>query len=235
MVFSGKSFDEALSEARALGYAEADPSADVDGIDTCRKICILSALAYGTIYPSELVPTEGIRNITPRDVSDAAGFGASVKLIANTRKTSDGKIMISVAPRFVPAENPLYNVRDVFNGILVSGEAVGDLMFYGRGAGRIPTAGAVLADIVEIIKHMDSKQLPPPVWVRGGSETLADAASEKSRFYCRVKGRRVPDNIISGKHIYSDGETSFVTVETDLAELEKQLAGYEVTARYRFI
>ena len=234
MISNGKSFDEALKEAQRLGYAEANPSADVDGTDTCRKICILSALAYGVIYPSELVPTEGIRNIASRDVRDAAEFGASIKLIARTRKTNDGKIMISVAPRFVPSNNPLYNVNDVFNGILVSGEAVGDLMFYGRGAGRIPTAGAVLADIVEIIKHMESKQLPPPVWVRGNSETLADPESEKCRFYCRVKGEKIPEQI-AVKSIYADGESAFVTDETDLPALNHQLSGFEVTAKYRFI
>lgn len=235
MISGGKSFDEALSEAQKLGYAEADPSADVDGIDTCRKICILSALAYGTIYPSELVSTEGIRNITLRDVSDAAEFRSFIKLIAHTSKNADGKIMISVAPRFVPFKNPLSNVSDVFNGILVSGEAVGDLMFYGRGAGRIPTAGAVLADIVEIIKHIDSKQLPPPVWVRGSADTLADPAEEKSRFYCRIKGEKTPPSLKALQHVYYGGESAYITAETTLPELEKQLAGYEVTAIYRFI
>ncbi len=228
MLKDGASFYDALAKARELGYAEANPSADVDGIDACRKICILAALAYGTVYPSELVPTEGIRNITSRDATDASALGASIKLIGHTEKTESGKVLISVAPRFIPDGNPLAGVSDVFNGILVSGEAVGDLMFYGRGAGRIPTAGAVLADIVEVVKHLPSKQLPPAVWTRGDASTLADNNEIACTFYCRVKGDNIPDGAKAVS--CADGESSFVCESITRNELNKKLENYSVTS-----
>ncbi len=228
MLSDGASFDDALAKARELGYAEANPSADVDGIDACRKICILAALAYGTIYPSELVSTEGIRNITSRDASDASALGANIKLIGHTEKTSDGKVLISVAPRFIPSFSPLAGVSDVFNGILVSGEAVGDLMFYGRGAGRIPTAGAVLADIVEVVKHLSSKQLPPAVWTRGDASTMANNNEIVCDFYCRVKGEKLPAG--TEKVSYADGESSFVWKGITRNALNKNLEDYCVTS-----
>ena len=232
MLVNGQSFDDALAKARELGYAEANPSADVDGIDACRKICILAALAYGVVYPSDLVYTKGIREISKRDASDAAKLGASIKLIGHAEKTDDGKVLLCVCPRVVPADVPLYSVSDVFNGIMVSGEAVGDLMFYGRGAGRIPTAGAVLADIVEIVKHMSTKQLPPAKWVRGDESTLADVKSALCAFYCRVKGDKLPEGVTSVS--VSDGETSFVTEKLTEYDLDAMLNGYEVTSKIRF-
>ena len=232
MLVNGQSFDDALAKARELGYAEANPSADVDGIDACRKICILAALAYGVVYPSDLVYTKGIREISKRDASDAAKLGASIKLIGHAEKTDDGKVLLCVCPRVVPADVPLYSVSDVFNGIMVSGEAVGDLMFYGRGAGRIPTAGAVLADIVEIVKHMSTKQLPPAKWIRGDESTLADVKNAPCAFYCRVKGDKLPEGVTSVS--VSDGESSFVTEKLTEYDLDAMLNGYEVTSKIRF-
>ena len=232
MLVNNAEFEDALKQAQQLGYAEANPSADVDGIDACRKICILAALAYGVIYPSDLVSTEGIRNVSKRDASDAAKLGASIKLIGHAEKTEDGKTLLCVSPRFVPATVPLYSVSDVFNGIMVSGEAVGDLMFYGRGAGRIPTAGAVLADVVEVVKHMSSKQLPPAKWVRGNESTLADIKSAKCAFYCRVEGDKIPAGV---KAVSSEnGQSSFVTDVISGYELEALLAGYNVASKIRF-
>ncbi len=228
MLAEGAEFDDALQTARELGYAEANPSADVDGIDACRKISILAALAYGTIYPCELIHTEGIRAISARDASDASELGAQIKLIGHAEKLENGKVLISVAPRFVPVTNPLSGVSDVFNGILVSGEAVGDLMFYGRGAGRIPTAGAVLADIVEIVKHITTKQLPPAVWTRGDASTLADNNEVKGTFYCRVKGT----NAVPGatQVVYRDDETACKVENVTRNELNKALEGFEATS-----
>ena len=233
MLQNGKTFDEALSKARELGYAEADPSADVDGIDACRKICILSALAYGKIFNSDAVYTEGIRNITKRDTSDASKLNAAIKLIGRTEKTEDGKVFIMVSPRMVTADSPLSHVNDVFNGILVSGEAVGELMFYGKGAGRIPTAGAVLADIIEVIKHLDSKQIPTAEWERVDDKELADYKSVPMTFYCRVKGDKIPEGakLVSSQ----DGESSFVIEKLTQHELEKNLGKYDVTSIIRFV
>ncbi len=233
MLQNGKTFDEALAKARELGYAEANPSADVDGIDACRKICILSALAYGKIYNSDAVHTEGIRNITKRDTGDAAKLNAAIKLIGRTEKTADGKVFIIVSPRMVTADSPLSHVNDVFNGILVSGEAVGELMFYGKGAGSIPTAGAVLADIIEVIKHLDVGQIPTSKWERADDRTLADYKSVPMVFYCRVKGEKLPENV---KPIsFEDGESSFVSEKITQYELEKELSGFDVTSVIRFV
>ncbi len=233
MLTEGTSFDDALANARELGYAEANPSADVDGIDACRKICILAALAYGKIYPSELISTEGIRNITQRDASDASALGANIKLIGHAEQTEDGKVLISVAPRLVPVTNPISGVSDVFNGILVSGEAVGDLMFYGRGAGRIPTAGAVLADIVEVVKHLPSKQLPPSVWTRGDASTIADNNEITHKFYFRVKG----ECSVCGAKMVScaDGETAYTVENITRAELNKLLEANDVMSVIAYI
>ena len=232
MLVNNVSFEDALKNAQQLGYAEANPSADVDGIDACRKICILAALAYGVIYPSDLVYTEGIRNVSSRDAADAAKLGASIKLIGHCEKTDDEKVLLCVSPRMVPSDVPLYSVSDVFNGIMVSGQAVGDLMFYGRGAGRIPTAGAVLADIVEIVKHMSTKQLPPAKWVRGDESTLADVKAAKCAYYCRVEGEKLPDGC--QKVSYDGGETSFKTDVIDGYALDELLSGYTVTSKIKF-
>ncbi len=231
MLTNNTSFEDALKQAQALGYAEANPAADVDGIDACRKICILAALAYGVIYPSDLIPTEGITKISKRDAADAAKLGCAIKLIGHAEKLGD-KTHVCVCPRIIPADNPLFAVVDVFNGIMVSGEAVGDLMFYGRGAGSLPTAGAVLADIVEIVKHMATKQLPPPVWVRGDASTLADAKSARCAFYCRVKGEKIPDGatLVS----FEGGESSFTTDVINEYEFDKLVSGYEVVSKIRF-
>lgn len=232
MLVNGQSFDDALEKARELGYAEANPSADVDGIDACRKICILAALAYGVVSPSDLVYTKGIREISKRDASDASKIGASIKLIGHAEKTADGKVLLCVCPRIIPSCNPLYAVSDVFNGIMVSGQAVGDLMFYGRGAGRIPTAGAVLADIVEVVKHMSTAQLPPAKWVRGDETTLADVKSAPCKFYCRVEGEKIPEGCTAVS--FENNETSFVTEAITEYDLDALLNGFAVTSKIRF-
>ncbi len=146
----GTSFEEALATAQWMGYAEADPTADVDGFDSCRKICILAAVAFGNLVSYEDVETVGIRHITADDIKKAEDKGAAIKLIARAVKTENGKVHISVKPYAVRRNNPLYAISDVFNGILVRGKISGDLMFYGKGAGKLPTAGAVVSDIIDI-------------------------------------------------------------------------------------
>ncbi|MDO5594005.1 MAG: homoserine dehydrogenase, partial [Eubacteriales bacterium] len=140
MIRGGLSFDDALKEAQEKGYAEADPTADIEGHDACRKICILSSLGFGRhIYP-EQVPTEGITHITLSDVAYARSGGYKIKLLGRSiRRESDGKVCAFVAPHLVHEESPLANVEDVFNAIQVTGDSIGDVMFYGRGAGKLPT------------------------------------------------------------------------------------------------
>ena len=156
MIREGMAFDDALKLAQQLGYAERDPSADVEGIDACRKICILASLAYGThVYPDS-VHTEGITAITKEDVGYAGAWGGVIKLIGEVKKLENGRIHIQMAPMFISRESQLANVDDVFNGILVRGDATGDVVFYGKGAGKLPTASAVVADVIDCVRHLKS-------------------------------------------------------------------------------
>ena len=152
MTQTGASFEDALAEAQKLGYAEANPVDDVDGFDACRKICILAAVASGKLIDYKDVPTKGIREVSQDMIKEAAENGGVIKLIGKA-KIDDGNIELSVAPEVIYADNPLYSVNDVFNGILVRGNDNGDLMFYGKGAGKLATASAVISDILDILSH----------------------------------------------------------------------------------
>ena len=158
MIREHMSFADALQLAQQLGYAERDPSADVEGADACRKICILASLAYGThVYPRE-VHTEGIAKITLEDVAYAEAWGGVIKLIGQVKMLESGKIHIGVCPMFVSRDSQLAWVDDVFNGILVRGDATGDVVFYGKGAGKLPTASAVVADVIDCVKHFAKRK-----------------------------------------------------------------------------
>ena len=153
MVKGGVSFAEALKEAQAKGYAEADPTADVEGIDAGRKICILSDLAWGKEVEPAKVRMEGISKLDLQDVAIASAAGYSVKLLGRAIRMEDGKVAAFVAPHLVPQSSPISHVEDVFNGVCIRGNAVGDVMFYGRGAGDLPTASAVMGDVLDVIDH----------------------------------------------------------------------------------
>ncbi len=160
MTQEGVDFATVLKDAQDKGYAERNPAADVEGLDAARKIVILAALAFGKAIAPADIHVEGITNITTEDVELAAKLGYSVKLIGHS-KLEDGKILAMVSPRLIPASNPLSSINDVFNGILLEGDMVGKVMFYGPGAGKLPTASAVCADIVDIIAHKnDTIKLP---------------------------------------------------------------------------
>lgn len=148
-------FADVLKDAQNKGYAERNPAADVEGLDAARKIVILAALAFGKAVSPNDIHVEGITEIATEDVEIANNFGYSVKLIGHAEKI-DGKILAMVSPRFIPHSNPLSGINDVFNGILLNGDMVGQVMFYGPGAGKLPTASAVCADIVDIIAHEKS-------------------------------------------------------------------------------
>ena len=155
---AGISCAEAVKEAQEKGYAEKDPTADVEGIDACRKLCILSDLAFGKEAAPELVSTEGISNIQRQDVGIAAAAGYQVKLLGHALRLPDGKQAAYVALHLVPENCPLAPVSDVFNAIIIRGNAVGDVMFYGRGAGDLPTASAVLSDVMDAIRHRERRR-----------------------------------------------------------------------------
>jgi len=147
------SFEEALKLAQKEGYAEADPTADIEGHDSCRKIAILSSIAFDQFVDYKKIPTKGICEITLTDIENAEREGSVIKLIASSKKTSDG-IAAQVSPVILPKTHPLAGVDDVFNAVLVKGNAIGEAMFYGKGAGKFPTASAVVADIIDIIDHL---------------------------------------------------------------------------------
>ncbi len=176
---AGASFETALREAQEKGYAEANPAADVEGLDAARKIVILAAMAYGKRIDPNSILCEGITRITASDVAIAAELGYAVKLIGYTTRM-DGKILCMVSPRLVPLSNPIAGVNDVFNGILVSADMVGEVMFYGPGAGKLPTASAVVGDLVDIMSHTPAG-VHSPVWE---DATPAEIASPES-YACR--------------------------------------------------
>ena len=151
----GLDFDTVLKEAQDLGYAERNPSADVDGFDACRKIAILASLAYGYNVDYEEIYTEGITKITDIDFKYANKMGRSIKLFGEANKVDD-QFYAYVAPVMIDSNHPLYSVNGVFNGILVKGNVLGDVMFYGSGAGKLPTASAVVSDIVDAVKHLNT-------------------------------------------------------------------------------
>ena len=175
-------FDTVLKEAQAKGYAEADPTADVEGADACRKIAILSSLAYGKFLNYENIYTEGITKITPADMEYAKELGMTIKLLATSRRIGDA-FYAMVAPFLVGQESPLYSVNDVFNAVFVHGNVLGDAMFYGSGAGKLPTASAVVADVVDEAKHLHRNIMTN--WSSRDLE-LMDLDDVEGRFFVRV-------------------------------------------------
>ncbi len=176
MVEDGMDFESALKLAQDLGYAERNPSADVDGHDACRKICILAALAYGKhVYPDQ-VYTEGISAITPADVAYASAIGRVIKLVGQVKRQGD-RIQCMVSPLLIPDDNLLAQVNDVFNAVQVCGNAVGEVMFYGRGAGKLPTASAVVGDVIDAAQHLTERK--PLFWEAGTPDYVLDHADNE--------------------------------------------------------
>ena len=234
MITEKASFADALKNAQELGYAEKDPTADVDGHDSCRKICILAALCFGKhVYP-ESVHTEGIRNIALSDVDYAAAWGGVIKLIASAKKVADGNINVTVSPAFVNNRSQLAGVDDVFNAILVRGDAVGDAVFYGRGAGKLPTASAVVADVIDAAKHIEKKKNFG--WDAAEDNYVVDYLTQTTALYVRgtVDGDKEAaiSNIneavgairILSKENAPENELAFVTNPATEGELRNKLA-----------
>src|SRR5213075_1300647 len=149
----GSTFEEALAEAKRLGYAEADPTADIDGFDAAAKCAILASIAFNTRVVADDVYREGIARVTPQDIADAARLGYVVKLLA-IAELEDGEVSARVHPAMIPASHPLASVRDAFNAVFVEGGTIGQLMFYGRGAGGRPTAASVVGDLVAVARNL---------------------------------------------------------------------------------
>lgn len=227
MDMEGNRFESVLKEAQEKGYAEADPTADVEGYDACRKIAILSSLAYGKFLNYEKIHTEGITRITPEDMEYARVMGMSIKLLATSRKLSEDSYYAVVAPFLVGKNNPLYSVNDVYNGIFVHGNVLGDAMFYGSGAGKLPTASAVVADVVDEAKHLHENM--PNEW-NDQPLPLADPDQVSGRFFVRVQTtdlsliRSVFGTIEQIQVPKAEGETGFVTAQMTLGQYKAKAA-----------
>jgi len=180
---NGAEFENALKDAQLKGYAEADPTADVEGHDACRKICILASLAFGKhVYP-DLVPTEGIRSVTRDDKIFASELGYKIKLLGRARAVGD-KLYAYVAPHLIGKEQLLAGVDGVMNGVVVRGNAVGDVIFCGAGAGKLPTASAVVADVIDAVKHLYARKWIS--WENGSPDLLADSTKLETAWYIRT-------------------------------------------------
>ena len=203
MIREHMAFEDALRLAQELGYAERDPSADVQGADACRKICILASLAFGThVYPDD-VHTRGITDITLQDVAYASAWGGVIKLIGQAGLQEDGTIAIFVEPMLIARESQLANVDDVFNGILVRGDATGDVVFYGKGAGKLPTASAVVADIIDCVKHMKARKYL--YWEDSRPGYVAAYESVSGDFWVHLRASEA----VTGSDIFEKAEKVF--------------------------
>lgn len=213
MTQDGSEFEEVLKDAQAKGYAEKDPTADIEGYDACRKIAILTSLVCGRQVDYEDIPTEGISHITATDIKYAKKMGRCIKLLA-TSKAQDGSYVARVAPFLLSPEHPLYNVNDVFNAIFVHGNMLGDGMFYGSGAGKLPTASAVVGDMVAIAKHIDKN-----IYLEWEKEklVLADANKQVNRFFVRTEATEAEIENAFGSVEFIDAgiddEIGFITGE----------------------
>ena len=176
MIDEGQSFETALADAQKKGYAEADPTADVEGHDTCRKIAILSSLVFGKEVDYTKIYTEGITGIEPEDVEYAEALDSSIKLIGMARIGED-KVFARVSPMLIPNDNPLASVKDVFNAVMLTGDNVGDVMLYGSGAGKLPTASAVVSDVIDIARGItENRRLD---WEWGDSSYVTPLSETK--------------------------------------------------------
>ncbi|MCL2509144.1 MAG: homoserine dehydrogenase [Oscillospiraceae bacterium] len=200
MINEGMDFESVLKMAQDNGYAEKDPTADIEGFDACRKICILASLVYGKhVYPEE-VHTEGITRISIADVEYARDFGGVIKLIARAKKLDENKIFAMVSPMLVPGESQLSTVDDVFNGILVKGDSIGDVVFYGRGAGKLPTASAVVGDVIDCARSSGKKKFFG--WGEGAPGYVADYLDAETSLFIRAEAENPCEALDAAKKTF---------------------------------
>lgn len=238
MTEKGSDFDSVLKDAQEKGYAEKDPTADVEGYDACRKIAILTSLAYGKQLDFEDIYTEGITKITDRDIQYAKKLGAKIKIFGSSKKVGD-RVSAMVAPKLITSSHPLFSVDGVFNAILVKGNMVGDVMFYGQGAGKLATASAVVSDVIDEAKHTNINM--KTLW---DSEKLALMPEEEVsfRYFVRIHGKK-QEAAIQAERTFGkvtpveagfDDEYGFVTEEMTEGAFEKAAGEVDVINRIRF-
>lgn len=240
MIMERTGFSDALSLAQKLGYAEKDPTADVEGLDACRKICILSSLAFGRhVYPNE-VHTEGISKITLDDVEDAERFGYVIKLIAQAKKLENGKIYALVSPALVKKESMLAGVSDVFNACLVRGDMTGDILLYGKGAGASATASAVVGDIIDCADNREKRKVFG--WKESVPGLIEDYRKVPVSLFVRIEGSKAEKekvlSLLNPEKIFEKtekNELSFITRTEPEEELQKKLSlgGFKVLSSIR--
>ena len=237
----GASFADVLKDAQRLGYAEANPAADVEGLDAARKIVILAAMAFGKRIDPNTILCEGITKITTADSELAKEMGYAIKLIGYTTRV-DGKILAMVSPRLVPLGNPIHGVNGVFNGILVSADMVGQVMFYGPGAGKLPTASAVAGDLIDVMGHTPAG-IHSPVWVDAAPDEIADPADYACRHLVVLTASEEDASRIqllfgslNAAHCI-DGRFSFITDEMTEADVKEKIAaaGFPLVSRIRVL
>ena len=238
MAQEGADFDEVLKDAQDKGYAERNPEADVEGHDACRKIAILTSLISGQHVDFEKIHTEGITKITPEDMEYAAKLGRTIKLLGTSRRLADGTCYAMVAPFMLGQNSPLYSVNDVFNAVFVHGNMLGDAMFYGSGAGKLPTASAVVGDIVDAAKHLHVNIVTN--W-NSTPAVLKPLDEVTGRFFVRIKKEAAEEakKVFGDVEIISLGqlpqECAFITDEMTQGAFEEKLAqiGDQVLAKIR--
>lgn len=236
----GASFEDVLKDAQRLGYAEANPAADVEGLDAARKIVILAAMAFGKRLNPNAILCEGITKITTADSELAKEMGYAIKLIGYTTRV-DGKILCMVSPRLVPLGNPIHGVNDVNNGILVNADMVGQVMFYGPGAGKLPTASAVTGDMVDVMAHTPAGIISP-VWVDAAPSEIADPEDYVCRHLVVLDAPLSAEADIAAHFAlnavhFTEGRFSFITDEMSEAEVKAKISavGYPPVTRIRVL
>lgn len=238
MTDEGSDFASVLKIAQDKGYAEKNPEADVEGYDACRKIAILTSLASGKQVDFEDIYTEGITKITESDIKYAKAMGGAIKLLGTSKKINN-KIYSMVAPFIVDKNHTLYNVNGVFNGIFIHGNMLGETMFYGKGAGKLPTASAVVADVVDASKHQGTNIMT--IWDEE-KITLGDVNSFECKFFVRVKDTNTKADVENafGAVSYVDiedvaGEIAFLTEKISESEFKEKIKSLDLIYRIRTV
>ena len=235
MIKESQTFDDALARAQQKGYAERNPAADVEGHDACRKICILASLVFGKhVYPDS-VHTEGITKVSLTDVEYAAVWGGVIKLIGSVKLT-DGKQEIIVAPMFVSNECQLSSVDGVFNAILVKGDSTGDVVFYGKGAGKLPTASAVVADVMDCVNHQTTRK--NIMWEDAQKDNILPFEQSKYAMYVLANADDTDAALETANNVFGsvqklsrknadNNELAFVTPVLSYADFKKAAEKFE--------
>ncbi|APC39807.1 homoserine dehydrogenase [Clostridium estertheticum] len=225
MTNDGISFDEALKEAQDKGYAEADPTSDVDGFDAVYKLAIMASLAFGTKVDHDCIYREGIRNISAVDIEYAQKFGYTIKLLA-IAKEENNKLELRVHPTLIPSNHPMANVNDVFNAILIKGNAVGELMLYGKGAGDLPTGSAVVGDIISILRN---NVKPSDLKAISGEEDFKEVKNSdenESEFYIRLNVKDRAGVLGDTAKIFGKNNVSITSLTQDVVHKEYVLLAF---------